>query len=139
MTDLQSEPQSATADARDEHALLSQQIDDDQYRYYVLDQPTSSDADYDRRMRRLEELEEQFPDLRTPSSPTQRVGGTYSTQFTAVDHLERMLSLDNAFSQEEMAAWAARVEKRRRHRARLSLRAEGRRSGDRAASTPTVG
>ena len=62
-------------------------------------------------MRRLEELEEQFPDLRTPSSPTQRVGGTYSTQFTAVDHLERMLSLDNAFSQEEMAAWAARVER----------------------------
>ncbi|HEY8300535.1 MAG TPA: NAD-dependent DNA ligase LigA [Jatrophihabitans sp.] len=105
------EPQSAPADARDEHALLSQQIDDDQYRYYVLDQPTSSDADYDERMHRLEELEGQFPDLRTPSSPTQRVGGTYSTQFTAIDHLERMLSLDNAFSAEEMAAWAARVEK----------------------------
>jgi DNA ligase (NAD+) len=105
------EPQSATEDAREEHARLSQEIDDDQYRYYVLDQPTSSDADYDRRMRRLEELEDEYPDLRTPSSPTQRVGGTYSTQFTAVDHLERMLSLDNAFSREEMDAWAHRVER----------------------------
>jgi DNA ligase (NAD+) len=106
-----SEPKSATEDARDEHARLSEEIDDDQYRYYVLDQPTSSDADYDKRMRRLEELEEQFPDLRTPSSPTQRVGGTYSTQFTAVDHLERMLSLDNAFASDEMTAWAHRVER----------------------------
>ncbi len=104
-------PKSATEDARDEHARLSEEIDDDQYRYYVLDQPTSSDTDYDKRMRRLEELEEQFPDLRTPSSPTQRVGGTYSTQFTAVDHLERMLSLDNAFASDEMTAWAHRVER----------------------------
>jgi DNA ligase (NAD+) len=106
-----SEPKSATEDAREEHARLSEEIDDDQYRYYVLDQPTSSDADYDKRMRRLEELEEQYPDLRTPSSPTQRVGGTYSTQFTAVDHLERMLSLDNAFATDEMTAWAHRVER----------------------------
>ncbi len=104
-------PKSATEDARDEHARLSEEIDDDQYRYYVLDQPTSSDTDYDKRMRRLEELEEQFPDLRTPSSPTQRVGGTYSTQFTAVDHLERMLSLDNAFGSDEITAWAHRVER----------------------------
>jgi DNA ligase (NAD+) len=105
------EPKSATEQAREEHALLSQQIDDDQYRYYVLDQPTASDADYDRRMRRLEELEAEYPDLRTPASPTQRVGGTYSTQFTAVDHLERMLSLDNAFSRDEIDAWAARAER----------------------------
>jgi DNA ligase (NAD+) len=101
----------ATDEARDEHARLSQEIDDNQYRYYVLDQPTVSDADYDRMMRRLEELEGEFPELRTPTSPTQRVGGTYSTQFTAVDHLERMLSLDNAFSTEEVAAWALRVER----------------------------
>ena len=104
------EPQSATSPAaRDEHARLSQSIDEDQYRYYILDQPTSSDAEYDKAMRRLEELEDQYPDLRTPSSPTQRVGGTYSTLFTAVDHLERMLSLDNAFSAEEVESWAARV------------------------------
>jgi DNA ligase (NAD+) len=98
-------------DAREEHAALAQQIDDDQYRYYVLDRPTRSDADYDRDMRRLEELEEQFPELRTPQSPTQRVGGTYSTLFTPVDHLERMLSLDNAFSVDEVSSWAHRVER----------------------------
>jgi len=62
-------------------------------------------------MRRLQELEDEFPDLRTPSSPTQRVAGTYSTLFTAVDHLERMLSLDNAFSADDVAAWAQRVER----------------------------
>ena len=101
----------ATTAAREEHARLTQQIDDDAYRYYVLDAPTRSDADYDRDLRRLEELEEQFPDLRTPASPTQRVGGTYSTLFTAVDHLERMLSLDNAFSTDDLAAWALRVER----------------------------
>ena len=105
------EVQAAPADIRDEHATLSQQIDEHAYRYYVLDDPTVSDADYDRMMRRLEELEHDFPELRTPSSPTQRVGGTYSTLFTPVDHLERMLSLDNAFSLDEIAAWAHRVER----------------------------
>jgi DNA ligase (NAD+) len=98
-------------DAREEHARLSQEIDDNAYRYYVLDEPTVSDADYDTAMRRLEELEEQHPELRTPSSPTQRVGGTYSTLFTAVDHLERMLSLDNVFTVDELTAWAHRVER----------------------------
>jgi DNA ligase (NAD+) len=103
------QPQSPPSEARDEHARLSQQIDEDAYRYYVLDAPTSSDAEYDKTMRRLEELEASYPELRTPASPTQRVGGTYSTLFTAVDHLERMLSLDNAFSEEEVEAWAARA------------------------------
>ena len=107
MTDLQS----ALHLAREEHARLAQEIDDNQYRYYVLDAPTVSDAEYDVAMHRLQELEERYPELRTPSSPTQRVGGGYSTLFTAVDHLERMLSLDNVFSAEEMAAWAARVER----------------------------
>jgi DNA ligase (NAD+) len=105
------ELRSATDGAREEHARVSQEIDDNQYRYYVLDAPTISDAEYDKAMHRLEELEDEFPELRTPASPTQRVGGTYSTLFTAVDHLERMLSLDNAFSTEEVAAWALRVER----------------------------
>jgi DNA ligase (NAD+) len=105
------QPDPATAGALDEHARLAQQLDDDAYRYYVLDAPTASDADYDRAMRRLQALEDEFPELRTPSSPTQRVAGTYSTLFTAVEHLERMLSLDNAFSAEEMTAWALRVER----------------------------
>jgi DNA ligase (NAD+) len=60
-------------------------------------------------MRRLEELEEQWPDLRTPDSPTQTVGGAVSTEFTPVEHLEPMMSLDNAFSTEELDAWAARL------------------------------
>ena len=98
-------------DVREEHARLSQELDEHAYRYYVRDEPTVSDAEYDSMMRRLQEIEDDFPDLRSPSSPTQRVAGTYSTQFTAVDHLERMLSLDNAFSLDEVAAWAARVER----------------------------
>ena len=68
----------------------------------MLDAPTISDGEYDALMRELEALEERYPGLRTPDSPTQRVGGTYSTVFTAVEHLERMLSLDNAFSAEEL-------------------------------------
>ena len=60
-------------------------------------------------MRELEALEEEFPELRTPDSPTQKVGGAVSTEFTAVDHLQRMESLDNAFSYDELAAWHARL------------------------------
>jgi len=97
--------------AAHEHAILAQQLDEDAYRYYVLDAPTASDRDYDVRMRRLEALEDAFPELRTPSSPSQRVAGTYSTLFTPVEHLERLLSLDNAFSEDELAAWAQRVER----------------------------
>jgi DNA ligase (NAD+) len=105
------EVRTATEEAREEHARLSQEIDEHAYRYYVLDSPTASDAEYDAHMRRLQQLEDEFPELRTPSSPTPRVGGTYSTLFTPVDHLERMLSLDNVFSVEEMGAWAQRVER----------------------------
>ncbi len=100
-----------TAVARERHGTLAQEIDDHQYRYYVLDSPTVSDAEYDRMLRELEKLEKQFPALRTPNSPTQRVGGTYSTLFTAVSHAERMLSLDNAFNDEEIGAWVERVER----------------------------
>ena len=101
----------APAAAREEHARISEQVDDAAYRYYVLDQPTLSDAEYDLLLRRLQELEDQYPVLRTPSSPTQRVAGTYSTMFTPVEHLERMLSLDNVFSADELTAWAVRVER----------------------------
>ncbi|HWI32745.1 MAG TPA: NAD-dependent DNA ligase LigA, partial [Lapillicoccus sp.] len=81
-----------------------------QFAYHVRDAPTISDAEYDRMIRRLNELEDAYPTLRTPESPTQVVGGaTFSTDFQAVDHLERMLSLDNCFSPEELAAWAARA------------------------------
>ena len=97
------------ADLRREHRALAEQVEDARWRYYVLDDPTLSDAEFDTAMRRLEELEDQVPDLRTPDSPTQRVGGAVSTEFTAVDHLERMESLDNAFSFEELQGWVARL------------------------------
>jgi DNA ligase (NAD+) len=102
-------PEAAPADAREEHQQLAEDIEEARWRYYVLDAPTLSDADFDQRMRRLEELEQQFPELRTPDSPTQKVGGAVSTEFTAVDHLQRMESLDNAFSYEELGAWHARL------------------------------
>jgi DNA ligase (NAD+) len=105
------EPKIPTATARARHAELSTVLDDASYKYYVLDQPTISDAEYDGAMRELHELEDEYPELRTPSSPTQRVAGTFSTLFTAVTHPERMLSIDNAFSLDELAAWAARVER----------------------------
>ena len=69
----------------------------------------SSDKEYDERLRELQALEDEHPGLRTPDSPTQRVGGTFSTEFASVSHVERMLSLDNAFSDEDIASWADRV------------------------------
>ncbi|ACY99098.1 MULTISPECIES: NAD-dependent DNA ligase LigA [Thermomonospora] len=91
------------------HAELSREIDEANYRYYVLDRPTLSDAEYDRLMRELRELEERHPELVTPDSPTQRVGAPIVTDFATVQHLERMLSLDNAMTGEELAAWGERV------------------------------
>lgn len=103
------DPRPATEEARERHRLLSEEIEDARWRYYVLDSPTLDDADFDQRMRALEALEEEHPELRTPDSPTQKVGGAVSTEFTAVDHLRRMESLDNAFSTEELEAWHARL------------------------------
>ncbi|HEY7723352.1 MAG TPA: NAD-dependent DNA ligase LigA [Pedococcus sp.] len=89
---------------------LAQRAAEAQFNYHVRDAPTISDAEYDGIIRRLNELEDAYPSLRTPESPTQQVGGAvFSTDFQAVDHLERMLSLDNCFSPDELAAWAARV------------------------------
>jgi DNA ligase (NAD+) len=104
-----SEPTPATAESREEHRALSDEIEDARWRYYVLDAPTLDDADFDKRMRRLEALEAEFPELQTPDSPTQKVGGAVSTEFTAVAHLQRMESLDNAFSSEELEVWYARL------------------------------
>jgi DNA ligase (NAD+) len=97
--------------ARHRHAGLSVEITEHNHRYHVLDAPVISDAEYDALMRELRELEERHPDLRTPDSPTQRVGDVISTDFAPVEHLERLLSLDNAFSREELDAWAARTER----------------------------
>ncbi|MBT9272622.1 NAD-dependent DNA ligase LigA [Phycicoccus sp. MAQZ13P-2] len=107
------EPAATVPDeVRHEWEALAEEARGHQFAYHVKDAPTVSDGEYDALMKRLNALEDEHPSLRTPDSPTQQVGGaTFSTDFTAVDHLERMLSLDNAFSAEELAAWAARVER----------------------------
>ncbi|MER6528764.1 NAD-dependent DNA ligase LigA [Streptomyces sp. NPDC001508] len=97
------------AEARDKHARLAEQIEEHRFRYYVKDAPVISDAEFDKLLRSLEALEEEYPELRTPDSPTQKVAGAYETEFTAVEHRERMLSLDNTFNDEELAAWADRI------------------------------
>ncbi|MGW7453049.1 NAD-dependent DNA ligase LigA [Streptomyces sp. NPDC054787] len=94
---------------REQHQLLAEQVEEHRFRYYVNDQPVVSDAEFDTLLRSLEALEEEYPQLRTPDSPTQKVAGAYETDFASVEHRERMLSLDNAFDDEELAAWAERV------------------------------
>jgi DNA ligase (NAD+) len=103
--------QPAPAEAREKHAQLAEQIEEHRFRYYVKDAPVVSDAEFDQLLRALEALEDEHPELRTPDSPTQKVAGAYETEFTEVQHRERMLSLDNAFDDEELAAWADRVAK----------------------------
>ncbi|MFD4033550.1 NAD-dependent DNA ligase LigA [Streptomyces sp. NPDC058637] len=103
------QPTGVPTQAREQHALLAEQIEEHRFRYYVKDQPVVSDAEFDRLMRELEAVEDTYPQLRTPDSPTQKVAGPYTTEFTSVEHRERMLSLDNAFDDEELAAWAERV------------------------------
>ncbi len=112
-----SEPDTVSAEAdvpagdRSRHAELAAEVTEHNYRYHVLDSPLVSDAEYDALMRELRALEERYPELRTPDSPTQQVGGLISTDFSPVEHLQQLLSLDNAFSAGELDAWAARVER----------------------------
>ncbi|MFF7358399.1 MULTISPECIES: NAD-dependent DNA ligase LigA [Streptomyces] len=107
--DKQQAETAVPAEARDKHAQLAEQIEEHRFRYYVKDAPVISDAEFDRLLKTLEALEEQYPELRTPDSPTQKVAGSYATEFTAVEHRQRMLSLDNTFNDEELAAWAERI------------------------------
>lgn len=101
----------APEQARQRHAELSRELEEHRYRYYVLDAPTISDAEYDGLMRELQRLEREQPQLQTPDSPTQKVGAPVSTLFTPVEHLQRLLSLDNAFNDGELAAWIERTER----------------------------
>ncbi len=96
-------------EAQKEIEKLRKDIHYHNYRYYVLDDPVISDAEYDRLFRRLQELEEQFPDLITPDSPTQRVGAEPLEAFETVQHTVPMLSLDNAFTEEEVREFDARL------------------------------
>ena len=95
------------------HAMteLINEIRDHQFKYYVLDQPTITDAQFDELLRKLQVLEDKNPELREPDSPTQHVGGGFATQFEQRDHIEKMMSLDNVFDLQELASWFDRVEK----------------------------
>ncbi|GAA4886714.1 NAD-dependent DNA ligase LigA [Saccharopolyspora cebuensis] len=99
------------ADVRERYSALVEEVRGHQFRYYVLDAPTISDGEFDELFGELQRIEERHPALRLADSPTQVVGGTFSTEFTAVAHLERMLSLDNAFDTDELRAWVERVER----------------------------
>ncbi len=91
-------------------AQLADEIRDHQFRYYVKDAPIISDAEFDTLLHRLQALEDAHPELAVPDSPTKLVGGGFSTAFTPVDHLERMMSLDNVFDAEELRGWIARTQ-----------------------------
>ena len=99
----------APAEAAGRHSELAEKILDAQFRYYVLDEPTMADGEFDALLKELEALEARFPSLLTPDSPSQRVGGGFATGFAAVEHAEQMLSLDNVFSAEELAGWLERT------------------------------
>jgi DNA ligase (NAD+) len=97
--------------ARHRLTELINEIRDHQFKYYVLDQPTITDAQFDALLRELQTLEDKNPELREADSPTQHVGGGFSTQFEQRDHIEKMMSLDNVFDTDELAQWFDRVEK----------------------------
>ena len=99
------------AEAKKEVARLRQEIERHNYKYYIEAKPVISDFDFDKLMRRLIELEEAFPELRSGDSPSQRVGGTPLKQFRTVEHKIPMLSLDNAYTYEELEEFDKRVKK----------------------------
>ena len=103
--------QSSRDQVRREMSELSEQIRDHQYRYYVQDKPIISDAEFDQLWQRLVKLEGENPELRDPHSPTLDVGGGFATHFEQFDHKEKMMSLDNVFSDSELDAWFDRVAK----------------------------
>jgi DNA ligase (NAD+) len=100
-----------TSKARHRMTELINEIRDHQFKYYVLDQPSITDAQFDELLRELQTLEDKNPELREPDSPTQHVGGGFSTQFEQRDHIEKMMSLDNVFDSDELSQWFDRVEK----------------------------
>ena len=97
--------------ARHRISELTKEIRDHQFKYYVLDVPTITDAQFDALLKELQALEAKHPELLEPDSPTLGVGGGFATTFEQHDHIEKMMSLDNVFDTEELAAWFDRVEK----------------------------
>src|SRR5271167_2673719 len=99
----------AAKDIKEKVEALREQIRHHEYRYYVLDDPEISDAEFDQLMIELKRLEAEHPELVTPDSPTQRVGGKPREGFVKVAHSSPMLSLDNTYSEDELRAWERRV------------------------------
>ena len=100
-----------TNQARHRIIELTQEIRDHQFKYYVLDSPSITDAAFDKLLKELEALEAKHPELLEPDSPSLGVGGGFATTFDQHDHIEKMMSLDNVFDSEELAMWSDRVEK----------------------------
>ena len=94
---------------------LAQEIREHQFKYYVLDKPSISDAQFDELLRELQKLESEHPTFTEADSPTQKVGGGFSTLFEQHDHIEKMMSLDNVFDQGELQQWFDRIEKAEVH------------------------
>ena len=108
--DPDTEADPVDADLRRQWQELADEVREHQFRYYVRDAPIVTDGEFDELLVRLQTLEDQHPELRTPDSPTQLVGGAgFATDFTSAEHLERMLSLDNVFNTDELAAWTTRL------------------------------
>jgi DNA ligase (NAD+) len=100
-----------SAEIRHQIQELCEEIGDHQFKYYVLDAPTITDAAFDKLWNQLLELEKKYPQYKLESSPTLQVGGGFSTSFTQHDHIEKMMSLDNVFDSEELDTWFDRIEK----------------------------
>jgi DNA ligase (NAD+) len=113
-------PKSIMAEARQ----LRQELNEHNYSYYVLDAPSVTDQAYDRLFRRLQQLEQEYPELVSADSPTQRVGSEPASHFESVKHEVAMLSLDNAFDEEEMHAFDRRLRDKLDHQAPLANCAE---------------
>jgi DNA ligase (NAD+) len=92
-------------------AELSEEIRDHQFKYYVLDKPTITDGEFDKLLKELGKLEAAHPEFKLPDSPSDLVGGGFATHFTQSDHIEKMMSLDNVFDNDELKAWFERVGK----------------------------
>ncbi|MBV6755703.1 NAD-dependent DNA ligase LigA [Rhodococcus opacus] len=110
MSESTEAPTPAPGPVREHWNELAEEVRQHQFRYYVRDAPIISDGEFDVLLGKLNDLENQYPDLRTPDSPTQLVGGGFATDFASADHLERMLSLDNVFATDELRTWISRVE-----------------------------
>uniref|UniRef100_UPI00404A6D1A DNA ligase LigA-related protein n=1 Tax=Candidatus Nanopelagicus sp. TaxID=2518620 RepID=UPI00404A6D1A len=100
-----------SAEIRHKIQELSEEIRDHQFKYYVLDDPSITDAAFDKLWNQLLELERKYPQYKLESSPTLEVGGGFSTSFAQYDHIEKMMSLDNVFDDGELDTWFDRIDK----------------------------